>query len=397
MPCRRSDEETPTVLEVGEGFALDRHGREVVLDGGTPVDSTNTFLIDRQASGCSAASAIDTLAPGLYVLSVHYAERQTGEARIPEGCGCPKPEKNFVCETAAFSLRLTDGECPCAEQHCHRHCHCGQCGDCPPGGRGPHSCLCRWVEHVPPPGCAPLCEWQGLWIDPADGVPLACVRIGEQPDSCKKGIAGLVMDNCGPRRLVKNNDLLYDLVRGCDLTHIAHVSWHAWHRSPVEVPWHEFAERFHTDGRTDFVVRFSRPVLAETIHPDVVVMRAITVEQATGWRVVHRVPIRAIDTTPSETLPAGTTDQMRVLIHRRWYEDEIRKREESWLSGRSFHMEIEIRGDYILDCHRQSVDAEAVGLAATPTGNGSPGGTYLSNFHVAAKPVQDTGTTDDIA
>ena len=38
-------------------------------------------------------------------------------------------------------------------------------------------------------------------------------------------------------------------------------------------------------------------------------------------------------------------------------------------------VEIEVRGDFILDCNGQPVDANAVGRAAAPTGNGTPGGT----------------------
>ena len=35
---------------------------------------------------------------------------------------------------------------------------------------------------------------------------------------------------CGPRRLVKRNDLLFDLIRGCDLTRISAIGWRDWHR-----------------------------------------------------------------------------------------------------------------------------------------------------------------------
>ena len=51
---------------------------------------------------------------------------------------------------------------------------------------------------------------------------------------------------------------------------------------------------------------------------------------------------------------------------------------------------IEVRGDYILDCNGQAVDANAHGFAlhghdcekVKPSGNGAPGGTLVSVFRV---------------
>jgi len=45
-------------------------------------------------------------------------------------------------------------------------------------------------------------------------------------------------------------------------------------------------------------------------------------------------------------------------------------------------VEIEVRGDFIIDCNGQAVDANAVGLSPGPTGNGTPGGTFVSRFKV---------------
>jgi hypothetical protein len=85
-------------------------------------------------------------------------------------------------------------------------------------------------------------------------------------------------------------------------------------------------------------------------------------------------------------MPDGLTDQMQLYVDYAWYRDEVEKEAQSWLSRTGFVMEIEIRGDLILDCHRQAVDANAVGLIPAPTGNGTPGGTYLSSFWVKPKP-----------
>ena len=51
-------------------------------------------------------------------------------------------------------------------------------------------------------------------------------------------------------------------------------------------------------------------------------------------------------------------------------------------------VEIEVRGDFIVDCNGQPVDANAVGLLTTPTGNGTPGGTFLSSLRVGKRPAK---------
>lgn len=240
----------------------------------------------------------------------------------------------------------------------------------------------------------PSCEWNGYAIDPADGVPLACVTVERTGDECHP-LDVTVVDPCGPRQFVKSNELLYDFIRGCDLSHISWVSWHSWHRHRDPMPWKVFAAAFDkaAEGedappvKTRFAVRFSAPVLIDTIRFDTVAMRAATIEQSTDWRLVRRIPVVKLDLTPhgNGPLPAGTTNQIRIYVDPDWVKDEITGNS-SWLTWDAFEIEIEVYGDGILDCHHLAVDAEAIGLDAFPSGNGSPGGTYRSCFRVEAKP-----------
>lgn len=450
--------------DVGPGLALDAHGREIVLATKTTLGPSNLFLVAPEPGGCRPLP-IEKAQPGRhYLLSIHYAERRFGDADLAGDCGCEKPEKNYVCETAVFSLRDLDERCPCGEPPCHWKCDCrasDACGERVPyeprepirpierapgaaelpgrepidvrdgaiedalerlhetgelpgpgtlrpeppgivqvphnhGGRGPHACVCHrlmgeGVECVPPA----LCEWNGYWIDPHDGVALACLSIGRGDDPCRP-IDIDVLDPCGPRHFVKSNDLLYDFIRGCDLTHISWVSWAAWHRQRELMPWPLFAGMFHLNehnphdpenGSTAFALRFSAPVIIDTIRYDSISMRAITIEQATGWRLIRRIPITGFDFTPhgEAPFPPGTTNQVRVHVSTNWIGDEVRGRS-TWLTFDGFEIEFELDGFGILDCHRQPIDAEAIGLEAAPTGNGSPGGIYRSAFRVRAKP-----------
>jgi len=103
-----------------------------------------------------------------------------------------------------------------------------------------------------------------------------------------------------------------------------------------------------------------------------------------------------LDSDPS--LPPDTTRHMTLKVRIGWFDDELADNKNSWLTDRPFTVEIEVFGDLILDCHGQAVDANArtrvltnppeghSPLLATPSGNGTPGGTFLSTFSVDAKP-----------
>jgi hypothetical protein len=45
-------------------------------------------------------------------------------------------------------------------------------------------------------------------------------------------------------------------------------------------------------------------------------------------------------------------------------------------------VEFEVRGDLIVDCNGQTVDANSFGLCPAPSGNATAGGTLLSTFKV---------------
>jgi hypothetical protein len=385
----------PTLL-LGAGFALDCHGRELLTTTPRHLTPADMFVINSDAKGERHEFAADqTLRPGHWLLSAHYAERGIEPTPAPGSCDCRHPEDRFQCETVVFSLRwLGECKCPCGEPDCIL-CGC-LCADACAGGEvRRHTCLCQWASK--PQGCGPakkLCEWRGYWIDPRAPVSLACVRLDADPDDkCSPFRFTAVDDSCGPRRLVKNNNLLYDLIRGCDLTRIEWISWHLWHRREAPIPWAEFVKVFlpptgRTECATDFTVRFSKPVKIATLTPDAFVISVIISERGTGWGDVRRVPIRRIETAPDDhypppggAFPAGTTNQAQIIVDWKWYDDEI-DTEESWFSDRGVTVEIEIRGDLILDCNDIAVDADTHGLAANRSGNGTPGGLFHSSFRV---------------
>jgi hypothetical protein len=403
---KRSDTDPPSrTLAVGPGMALDAYGREIVVVDEVELSPTNTFW-RKPSNGCAPRS-VEKLPAGRYVLAAHYAERLFGDAMPSDRCGCDEYEKKFTCETVVFSLMAID-TCPCGDPGCARDLgtlpSSADTDACGAESRGPHATLCRWVTRAKVAGDPKrLCKWQDQWMDPEVGVELGCIRVEARAGRCDPIIVSEIEDGCGPRRIVKNNDLLYDLIRGCDLTTIAGVSWSGWHRKLRDddpVPWEEFATMFHDNADaqdpsatgTNFVVEFSQPVVIDSRSLDAVVMTVTPVDRDSQWLNVLRIPIAKIDTTPKladadPPLPQGFTNRIRLYVSSFWIDDELRGGG-TMLSETPFIVEIEIRGDLIVDRHGQAVDANARGVPQqpTPTGNGSPGGTFLSSFIVAPRP-----------
>ncbi|REE18413.1 hypothetical protein B0G71_1429 [Paraburkholderia sp. BL27I4N3] len=391
-------------VRVSHGLALDAAGREVESRASVELGPHNTFLREWHANGYKS-KPWDECEPGTYLLCVHYAEEPVSDAPIGDRCGCEPPQKRFVCETAVFSLnRLTNEKERCAERGCERQCQCAGKDLCSEPGRRSHHCLCEWATHESPERACPLISWSDYDVALADCVCLAVVVVAQTSDPCAPVTIECIEDACGPRRIVKSNDVLYDLIRGCDLTHIIDVSWKDWHRRMhPAVPWNAFAKRFRPrpgtndpEGSTQFTVKFSRPVRVDTLRIDAIIMTAAIVEQPTGWLAVRRIPIERLDPVPAVTdkgTPPLETRELRIVVTPRWLHNEIRSDEDSWFTERDFMIEIQIRGDLILDCNFQPVDGDAIGLVGLPSGNGTPGGTFRSSFMVGAKSLApDSGT-----
>src|SRR6185503_20461514 len=97
-------------------------------------------------------------------------------------------------------------------------------------------------------------------VDLCHRVPLACVKIVR--DACQDWGFSYELDACGPRRMVKRNDLLFDLIRGCDLTRLKEIGW-KWHRREEPVEFNDFSQALGPEGykepeyvTRDFWIRF---------------------------------------------------------------------------------------------------------------------------------------------
>jgi hypothetical protein len=384
-------------LTVGAGLAFDRCGRDFEQRHEQVLGPSNTFLLVG-----NRPKSIEDIKPGRYLLSAHYAERHVGDAPGSLFCDCDPPEKRHVCETVLYSLsELDDKECPCAERGCHRECACsaGPCR-CNRGLRA-HSCLCEWTRDVRTCDERALCPWGGYLTDPSQPVPLACIEVLTSTDKCNAIAVMTVEDDCGPRRLVKNNDLLFDLIRGCDLTRIVSLSWGKWHRNENMMPWETFLEFLgtpnagHPDIQTGFTITFSKPIDAKTVTPDAFAIKFIVNHEDTGWIETRIAPVPSVyiaDPAPGD--PIGTTREVTLRVDAGWYEEVKSSRSKFRKEGAIVHLEV--FGDYLQDCNRQAVDVNANGFAlrdwgngkpVQPSGNGTPGGLLVSIFRIDQKPA----------
>jgi hypothetical protein len=415
----------PRGLKIGAGLALDPWGRELLQnethidvddmiflnDDGVRIDPERAFSEARPYN----RQANDYSPPKCWLLSVHYAEQYAAPVIVEDPCRCTHHEWDHTCETVRYSLRRIPCADCCRDFECELCCECGTGPCCDrsldvgdahvdvPRNRGGCRCLCEHLTQLLPGAeCGSLCEIEEpcarVRVDLRNGVPLACVELDR--DDCERWTFGGEVESCGPRRLVKRNDLLFDLVRGCDLTRISDIGWRDWHRLEDPISLKEFSEALGPDGNRqdeyvtrDFWVTFSRPVHQDTLRPDCFAMTIMSGEREGGWWQTFRVPILRVDTTLVPPEPGDPADHVRsatIVVDGAWVEDGVRGRRSLFLGGET-RVELEVRGDFIIDCSGQAVDANAVGLSPVPTGNGTPGGTFLSTFRVAPAPAHTVG------
>jgi len=392
-------------LKIGPGLALDECGRELLQTGERELSLDDLITIDDKGarsdreriwSNSASTSAEETC----WLLSAHYAEKLTGSQKVEDSCKCEREEFERTCETVRYSLQRVSCDQCCRGCKCELTCECGSETPCAdhrhkhdlspdePRGRRICRCLCEHLLQWKPGGgdCSP-CEIDDpcgrVKVDLRNGVPLACVSVVRDARDC--WTLGDEIDACGPRRLVMRNDVLFDLIRGCDLTRISEIGWKDWHRREAPVPFEEFSAAFGDEAYKQnqyvarhFWVRFSRPVRRETLRPDCFVFTAMSAEREGGWWDVLRVPILDVQMDGGPLVEKAT-----LVIDGGWVEDALRGRRSLFIKSDTW-IEIEVRGDFIVDCNGQTVDANALGLSPGPTGNGTPGGTFVSTFRVEA-------------
>jgi len=388
------DKPLPQPVTIQPGFALDQAGREIELAEAVEIDDHNTFLLAN-----NVLKTLESCVEGDYLLSVHYAERKEYDAPGDDACGCDKPEKRFVRELPVFTLTLLQGDLkqfPCAEGPCRR-----PVAAWPEDPARLHACdkhhprhrsLCAWAAQQRIRRGEPLVksdQIDDLCIAIREGVGLAWVHVVKNSPApqCKSVRIDRIRDVASPRRVVKNNNMLYDISRGCGLTRIESVSWEPWlDRDRIDFAQLKRAvlslDAYPQPRVHSFTVRFSGPVRTGTLRSRVVNITAWVIMPETHWLVPRRFPVIKLDFDKG---PGDTTKEFTVRFEQDWVDDEINN-PASAFSPNDFNVDIEIYGDLILDRFGLPVDANAIGqFYPHRIGDGTPGGTYRSTFTVKAK------------
>ena len=445
-------------VEIGEGVAFDRHGRELVacaavqlsepgdmiwlakgrggLEPGAPPKEPVQVLPSRAeraelAEAPAQAEAAQTQAqdaqapaamsiehtvhvpridePAQYLLCAHYAERRIDRVVIKEGCGDPVCEANHVCETVVYSLTAI-ADCPAglaacpasgwepgpggADIHKWEKPEAAEPQLAALGDRGPHRRLAAWSMDRSE-GAEACCEpalhrcRDGFAFDPEAGVPLACVTIAYR---CGDPYVATVVDSVGPRRLTRPNDVLFDLIRGCDLTRIRDVGWRRFLAAPDgKVDYDDYAAMF-TGGRagtrspspvdTRFWVLFSGPVQIASLSPHAIAITLLHWDSDDAVRLVRRMPVTGIKVAPTQNGdPPGTTRAFVPIVHGNYWLEEIYSSTSAYDEREGTIVEIEVRGGLIADASGQLVAAGGGYLETRP---GWPGSDFISAFTVTA-------------
>lgn len=379
-------------LEIGPGLALDECGRELLQSEKRQVVLDD--LLDAAAKEVCERRGEERVC---WQLSAHYAEVSDGPITVEDSCQCRHQEWERTCETVYYTLQQVPCADCCAADECELDCDCAT-GPCCDGSTREHRrggcCLCQHVmKPRPRPESCSLTDVDDpcnhVCADLRNGVPIACLEL--ERNDCRTTVRKL--DACGPRRIVKSTDVLFDLIRGCDLTRISDIGWREWHRREEPVPFDDFSAALGEEGYRQheyvsklFWVAFSRPVRRDTVRADCFAITILNGEREGGWWQVLRVPILRVETEAGPHDPQDHISKATIVLDGAWVEDGCRGRRSLFL-GSETHVEIEVRGDFIVDCNGQTVDANALGLSPAPTGNGTPGGTFVSTFRVdAAQP-----------
>ncbi len=422
-------------LEITTGLALDECGRELLLARAKTLSAADVILLDADGRRIEQPPQ-DTYEPyeekqdsqrpaACWLLSAHYAEQGVGPVKVSDPCSCERKEWEHVCETIRFSLRRVDCADCCKPYDCELECGCGTGPCCEehqdepprpkdyaqsqkethtgtknPVRRGGCQCLCEHLGGLSDTDCDCLQVIDDpcgqVRVDLRHGVAIACVRLRE--GDCGDWVFDSWVEACGPRRLVKRNDVLFDLIRGCDLTRISAIGWAAWHRAKDPIAWDDFRESFGKESAAGsgqnltkaYWIEFSRPVRKDTVRPDCFSMTVIVPEDEAGWGEARRVPILDVETVDAPGPQAGLVTRATLIVDAGWVNDAIESRKKIFNQNET-EVEIEVRGDFIVDCNGQTVDANAVGLAPAPTGNGAPGGTFFSSFRVHPRESRPRG------
>ncbi len=203
------------------------------------------------------------------------------------------------------------------------------------------------------------------------------------------------IDTCGHRKLVYNNQLLFDQIR-CyhgDLPRVTGIEWsyetNSDNRSDLIEPMTEIPVNSSVHDRTiqwgEFIktngvkVTFNKSMDHGSINKHTFLIAMITIEHSTRYRILKYIPSQEFELTDNTT--EGTTSAT-FKFEKKWIEDELEDKERSAItqSREGADFEILLRGSSIFSEEGKALDGSFSGVF--PSGNGTQGTEFVSWFHV---------------
>lgn len=334
----------PTKVRVTPGLAIDCCGREIM------VCEEQEVLLTPIESECDKEQTEKSNGERELVICLEFHQCKSEPVSMPP-VACDQKNK---CEFNRIRDSFKISVIPLHEHAYHHQPLCPKSAD--DRDKTLHHYLCdRLREHCPE------CHESHCVI-------LATVKV-DQNNS-------IHIDTCSRRRLVYNNQLLYDLIH-CyhgDLPHIDKISWS--HTKLYE--WGEFVKLINEGLK----VTFNKHMLSHTINEHTFLLAVITEDEATGYRIVKYIPAGKIETGHENIDGKACTKKATFLVEEGWKADELLGAHSELSHGAQ--LEVILRGSTIMGVDGKALDGDFIG-GHLPSGNGTQGGDFVSWFSVGPK------------
>jgi len=368
-------------LMVSPGMAIDCCGREII------VCDNKCVPIDDDDDDCCKEPA-EHPREGKFVLCLEYEECHAEPIDLP-AVGCDEKQKteyNRTREGFKFHLKRWDDACP-KEPH---EVHCPSDGkhpvtkDDPPSdckSEDIHHYLCHKLRH-----CRHECKdcdcvvLATITFEPQknEGDPKQQYQQQNQKNESGEKTTPPKIDGCTNRKLVYNNQLLYDLIY-CyhgDLPHIVDFTWRKFAYPKREISFDDFLAMINK-GVT---VYFDQPLETSSLNVHTFMLCYLYRETGTGTYVRKQIPASAIDSKQE-----GNCFTATFIARPDWIKDELDSPNSELLADTRYEagvvVEIVLRGSRIWSTKGKSLDGEYL-ADKLPTGNGTQGGDFVDWFRV---------------
>jgi hypothetical protein len=201
------------------------------------------------------------------------------------------------------------------------------------------------------------------------------------------------IDTCNYRKLVYNNQLLFDQI-SCyhgDLPRVTAIEWSNRPFTPISDQTDQMVEKqgsnteIHNQTiewdnfvkKNGLIVTFNKIMDPGSINEHTFLIAIITIEHSTRYRLLKYIP--------SETIEIDNDDETTRVIfkfEKTWIEDELEDEKRSAItqSSEGADFEIILRGSSIFSEEGKALDGSFSG--EFPSGNGTQGTDFVSWFHV---------------